>query len=109
MKHVGSIAVLFALLASACHKEGTPGSCHRQHQSACVSYDAERAAAGKRMCGGGKWIDGPSSCPTENRLGTCSREKGAVVEILYSGPPNQYTKGLAKQVCETNGGVFEGS
>lgn len=102
------LLVALALALPACKKEGQPGSCHRQQQSACVSFDGAHAAAGKRMCGAGRWIDGAMSCPTAGRLGTCTRENGTIVEYLYEGEPNHYTRGLARQVCETAAGVFQG-
>ena len=49
---------------------------------------------------------GEKSCPGENRLGTCTKEKGTVTEIVYGGAPNNYSVSTAKNACEFKGGVF---
>lgn len=100
---------LLALVVPACKRDGQPGSCYRDRDSACVEYDAARAAAGQRMCAGHRWTPGVGTCPTENRLGTCVRERGAVVEHLYAGPPNHFTPVSARGACESGGGSWSGT
>ena len=93
---------LLLLLLVACSKPNAePGACLRTKDSACVSYGADTAAAGKAKCAGFEWR---ASCPTENRLGTCTSSNGA--ELLYSGAPNAYDLPTAKKICEANSGTF---
>jgi hypothetical protein len=105
VKRIAFFVVGAALLA-ACDGGGEPGSCYRARDSACVAYDRAHAAAGKRMCQGFTWTAGEASCPRENRIGTCTRESGNVVEYMYSGPPNQLTPAIARTTCETAGGRY---
>jgi hypothetical protein len=102
-----TIAALTAL-AAGCQgtTSATPGSCWRARDSACTEYAADRAIAGKRMCGGFTWREGASSCPAENRLGICTSQGGGVVEILYSGPPNHYTPEAARGECLSSRGQW---
>lgn len=95
-----------ASLLAACSNEGEPGSCYREPDNACVEYGKSMGGAGKRLCSAFKWTEGPQSCPKENRLGTCLKEKGAVSEIVYGGSPNNYSVATAKNACEFKGGVF---
>lgn len=90
----------------ACKDEGEPGSCYRSSDNACVEYGSAMGAAGKRLCSSFTWHAGEKSCPAENRLGTCTKEKGAVTEIVYGGAPNNYSVSTAKNACEFKGGVF---
>jgi hypothetical protein len=99
------VAVL-SVVFPACDSGAEPGSCFRARDSACVEYDRTHAAAGKRMCQGFTWAGGEASCPRDNRLGTCTRESGAIVETIYSGPPNQLTREVARTTCEGAGGRF---
>ena len=91
-----------ALLA-ACHPDSEPGACLREKDNACVEYDRDTATAGKSKCVGFSWTN---ACPAENRLGSCVREAGKVVETMYAGAPNHYTAAIAKQTCEGSGGAF---
>jgi hypothetical protein len=102
------VAVLASVLAAlaGCSNEGAAGSCYRIPDNACVEYGASMGGAGKRMCSSFVWKEGAQSCPQDNRLGTCIKEKGAVSEIMYGGSPNNYTLGVAKNACEFKGGVF---
>jgi hypothetical protein len=105
-----AVAVLAALaaVAAGCQgtKNATPGSCWRDRDSACTEYAADRAIAGKRMCGSFTWREGASTCPAENRLGTCTAQGGGVVEILYGGPPNHYTPEAARGECMSSRGQW---
>ena len=57
------------------------------------------------MCTGGfQWTPGEHTCPKDNRLGVCARDGRD--EILYAGPPNQFTSAAAQAQCESAGGVF---
>lgn len=105
MRPVLSVLVLVLVLAG-CSNEGQPGSCYRDPDNACVEYGQPMAGAGKRLCSAFKWSEGAQSCPKDNRLGTCIKEKGAVTEIVYGGAPNNYTVATAKNACEFKGGVF---
>ncbi|HVH47314.1 MAG TPA: hypothetical protein VM925_33495 [Labilithrix sp.] len=98
--------VLFcAAIACACStKAGEPGSCQRAIDNACVDYGAAQASAAKRICAADKWTTGEKTCPTANRLGSCTKKDGA--EWIYGGPPNNYTAASAKTACEFAGGVF---
>ena len=95
-----------ALLLVACKDEGEAGSCYRAPDNACVEYGKAMGGAGKRLCSAFTWKAGAQSCPGENRLGTCTKEKGAVTEIVYGGAPNNYSVSTAKNACEFKGGVF---
>ena len=99
------VALLVALVG-ACSDKGEPGSCYRQPDNACIEYGASMGGAGKRLCSSFKWTPGAQSCPKENRLGTCIKEKGKVNELVYGGPPNNFTVPVAKNTCEFKGGVF---
>jgi len=101
----GPLALLVLALA-ACSNEGEAGSCYRDPDNACVEYGKSMGGAGKRLCSSFKWMPGEKSCPKENRLGTCTKEKGTVTEIVYAGPPNNYSAPVAKNTCEFKGGVF---
>jgi len=102
----GAVATSFLLLLAACSNKGEPGSCYREPDNACVEYGASMGGAGKRLCSSFKWTPGEKSCPAENRLGTCIKEKGGVTEYVYGGAPNNYTKPSAKNACEFRGGTF---
>jgi hypothetical protein len=95
-----------AIFLVGCKDEGEPGSCYRNPDNACVEYGKAMAGAGKRLCSAFTWKAGAQSCPGENRLGTCTKEKGALTEIVYSGAPNNYSVSSAKNACEFKGGVF---
>lgn len=95
------------VMATACAKESAPpGSCTRDRDGTCTEYPADRAMAGKRMCSGFTWREGAGSCPAENRLGTCAKEGGRVVELLYGGPPNHFTADTAQKACGAAGGQW---
>lgn len=96
--------VVLAFVVMSCSKSSEPGSCHREHDNACVEYGPGEAAAGKRLCAGMKWTPGETSCPTTNRLGKCTRASSS--EWLYSGAPNRYTAATARRWCEQDGRVF---
>ncbi len=100
-------AVVLGLLLVGCSAQGEAGSCHRAHDNACVEYTRPQGAAGKRMCAsaGLTWTTGEKSCPAPNRVGTCTK-KDEGVEVLYGGPPNNFTATTAKSACEFGGGVF---
>ena len=94
-----------ASLLLACSKGGEPpGSCLRPQANSCSEYAAAEAAAGKRMCSGMTWTPGEKSCPGPGRLGACEKSSG--VELLYAGPPNNYTPASARIACEAAGGTF---
>lgn len=97
---------LFAL-AACDSKPAEPGSCFRPQENACIEHDAAHAAGGKRLCVGLVWTAGAGSCPPANRLGTCTKKDGA--ELLYAGPPNNYSAASAKLACEHGAGTFRGS
>jgi hypothetical protein len=104
---IRATAVLLACAASlACSKNGEAGSCFRDAENLCVEHTKEQGAAGKKVCVG-RWTTGEGTCPTANRLGTCTRRDGA--EIYLSGPPNGYTAVSAKSKCEFGGGSFRGT
>jgi hypothetical protein len=94
------------LILAGCKDEGEPGSCYRNPDNACVEYGKAMGAAGKRLCSAFTWRAGEKSCPAENRLGTCTKEKGTVTEVVYGGAPNNYTVSTAKNACDFKGGVF---
>jgi hypothetical protein len=98
--------LVLALFIAGCSNEGEPGSCYRNPDNACVEYGKAMGGAGKRLCSAFTWRAGEKSCPTENRLGMCAKEKGAVTEIVYSGAPNNYDISTARNACEFKGGVF---
>ena len=98
--------LLFPMLLVACKDDGEPGSCYRGSENACVEYGQAMGAAGKRLCSSHTWRAGEKSCPMENRLGTCTKEKGTVTEIVYGGAPNNWSVATAKNACEFKGGVF---
>lgn len=101
------LPLLFVVrIAAGCSNEGEPGSCYRTPDNACVEYGKSMGGAGKRLCSAFKWTPGAQSCPKEDRLGTCLKEKGAVTEIVYGGAPNNYTAATAKNACEFKGGIF---
>lgn len=104
----GELAIVIAVLACPACKpsDATPGSCTRDRDGACTEYGADRALAGKRMCAGFTWREGASTCPAENRLGTCTKEGGRVTELLYAGPPNHFTADAAKSACASAGGQW---
>jgi hypothetical protein len=105
--HVASgAALVFLAGVTGCSNEGEPGSCYREPDNACVSYGAPMAGAGKRLCSSFRWIPGEKSCPAEGRLGTCTKEKGAVTELVFGGAPNNYNVATARNACELKGGVF---
>lgn len=109
MRGVDFVASAFALFAACsacagCAKDADPGSCYRARDNACSEYGRAVAAAGKRMCTGFAWRAGASSCPLENRLGLCTKDGRD--DILYAGPPNQFTPAAAKSACESGGGHF---
>lgn len=95
---------LFAIALAACTHDAEPGSCYRERDNACVELGRAQAAAGKRLCTGFRWTAGEGTCPKDNRIGTCRRD--AHDEILYGGPPNQFTPDVAKTQCEAAGGSF---
>jgi hypothetical protein len=98
--------LLLSIVLVACKDEGEPGSCYRNPDNACVEYGKAMGGAGKRLCSAFTWRAGEKSCPADNRLGTCTKEKGTVTEIVYGGSPNNYTVATAKNACEFKGGVF---
>ncbi len=103
-----AVAFVTLVALAACKPSGdaSAGSCMRDRDGACTEYPSERAAAGKRMCAGFTWREGTSSCPSENRLGTCTKESGHVVEILYGGPPNHFSADTARSACTGAGGQW---
>lgn len=104
------VVAALALALAACHTEpGAPGSCTRDRDGACTEYPADRATAGKRMCAGFTWREGAGTCPKESRLGTCTKEGGRVVDILYGGPPNHFTAATAEGACTGAGGQWAAS
>lgn len=98
--------LLVILAISGCSEEGEPGACYRASENACTEYGRSQGAAGKRMCSGKKWIPGTKACPMEGRLGTCIKAGSNTSDIIYSGPPNNFTVGSAKNSCDWAGGVF---
>lgn len=100
------VFAVIVLLTGCKGAEGSAGTCMRDRDGACTSYPADRSAAGKRMCAGFTWREGAGSCPTEGRLGSCTKEGGAVVEVLYAGPPNHFTETTAKAACAGAGGQW---
>src|SRR5688572_26266919 len=101
------LAVSLLGLPFGCSNEGDPGACKTDSDGSCVEYGRSQGAAGKRMCGSGKtWVAGEKACPKDGRLGTCLKEGGKVNAIMYSGPPNNYSRSAAKNACEWGGGVF---
>lgn len=98
--------VSLSILAAGCSNEGEPGSCYRSPDNACVEYGRAMGGAGKRLCSSFTWTPGEKSCPKDDRLGTCLKEKGSVNEIVYGGSPNNYSAATAKNACEFKGGVF---
>jgi len=105
-----AFAALVACVLAGCRAEASPpGSCMRDRDGACTEYPGDRAAAGKRMCAGFTWREGAGSCPAEGRLGTCAKEAGRVVEILYAGPPNHFTAATAQGACTGAGGQWAGA
>lgn len=102
-----ALAILgLALLAPACKKPaGVAGSCHRPDNT-CVEFGPAEAAAGQRMCAGAMWSTGAGSCPP-GALGTCKH--GEETELVYAGPPSNYTAAGAKTACEFKGGSFAGA
>lgn len=96
----------FALFP-ACNKAETAGSCQREHLNQCIEYGPDRAAAGKRLCNPGVWTSGAGTCPVEARLGSCTRAKEGVVELIYSGPPNRLDAKVAEKSCTDNGGRWQ--
>lgn len=100
------VAVVLAIALAACKRDAAPGSCYRTPDNACVEYGRSEAAAGKRLCAGLTWSAGEKSCPVQNRLGTCAKRDEHTTELLYSGPPNNFTPASAKSACEHAGGVF---
>jgi hypothetical protein len=100
------VLMVLGFVVAGCSKEGDPGSCYRAPDNACVEYGKPMGGAGKRLCSAFTWRAGAQSCPTENRLGTCIKEKGSVSEIVYGGAPNNYSTATAKNACEFKGGVF---
>ncbi len=97
-------AAAIVVAACGCSRDGEPGSCYRDRDNACVEHGRAQAAAGKRMCSGFRWTPGEGSCPKEGRIGTCTRD--GKDELLYAGPPNQFTPAAAKALCESSGGSF---
>lgn len=98
-------------LLPACKKDEpgaapAPGACLRERDGTCTPYAAESATAGKRMCQGFRWLEGPDACPKENVLGTCVREGGSVRELMYGGPPNYFAPDVAEHACSRNKGMF---
>lgn len=103
---LSAVFLVMPLALAGCSNEGEPGSCYRTPDNACVEYGKAMAGAGKRLCSSFKWTEGAQSCPQENRLGTCIKEKGTVSELVYGGAPNNYTAASARNACEFKGGVF---
>lgn len=95
---------LFLLLVlAACKKPaGEAGSCRRDDNT-CVAFGAESGTAGKRMCNAGVWTPGEKSCPP-GALGTCKHADET--ELVYGGPPNNFTPASARSACEFKGGTF---
>ncbi len=109
MRRSDVVAVaLFVLVAGCKGGGGAAGTCTRDRDGSCTSYPPDRATAGRRMCAGFTWREGAGSCPTEGRLGTCTKEGGAVVELLYAGPPNHFAETTAKSACDGAGGQWTG-
>jgi hypothetical protein len=99
-------ALAIVAIAASCTPKSEPGSCYRDKDNVCVEYGEAQAAGGKRLCAGYRWIAGAGSCPTEGRVGSCAREGGKTIELMYSGPPNQFNAAAAKTSCESSGGSF---
>lgn len=98
-----NLAILALVLSAGCHKPaGEAGSC-RKDDNTCVAYSAEEGTAGKRMCGGATWTPGDRTCPT-GALGACKRAEQT--ELMYAGPPSNFTAAAAKTACEFKGGAF---
>jgi hypothetical protein len=101
-----SVLSIVSMLFLGCSNQGEPGSCYRTPDNACVEYGKPMGGAGKRLCSAFTWRAGAQSCPAENRLGTCIKEKGTLTEIVYGGAPNNYSVATAKNACDFKGGVF---
>ena len=98
--------LVLGLFIAGCSNEGEPGSCYRTPDNACVEYGKAMGGAGKRLCSAYTWKAGEKSCPAENRLGTCTKEKGKITEMVYGGAPNNYNVATARNACELKGGIF---
>lgn len=90
------------LLACSKGSGEPPGSCYRESDNTCIEYEADKSAAGKRLCTGHRWTTGTNSCPVLQRLGRCTR--GPHVETMYGGPPNNFIQESARAVCEAADG-----
>lgn len=93
--------VVLAILLGACATKAEAGACYREAENACTEYGPSTSAAGRRLCAGRRWM---AACPNEGRIGTCS--KSGATDILYSGAPNNFGPGSAKNTCEWAGGTF---
>ncbi|AKU94218.1 hypothetical protein AKJ09_00882 [Labilithrix luteola] len=109
LRSVGWVTLVtgsFAVVVGCSKQSGSPGSCYRERDSTCTEYSAAESVAAQRMCQGFRWTSGTNTCPKENRIGACVRENGHVTEMMYSGPPNQFTPDIARSTCERAGGTF---
>jgi len=95
--------LLFVALVACSKPVAEPGSCFHPLENSCTEYGPANARAAKRMCRPSDWRPGEHTCPAGS-IGTC--RKGGGGDLLYPGPPNNYTAASAKSACEFAQGTF---